>query len=607
MEEHEKKYLEEENTGYDKKNNRVKYDYVNHSERATKKYHRISDGITTDFMNVVLEYFDGRCALTGEKFVKFDKKIVVEIEDGDEEEKVKLKLKSNLSSEHVIPLCRGGDDILPNLVPSVIQYNTQKNGYYPLDYLKQAKNTENNPIYSPYRLLKLINYMMKSNTTEARECVKEYASAKTNYTGSEIKKVQNQNIKKFKKIILTPNEIDKYLKEIEEKESDKLFSNVETGLDESKKKLKNLPSFGKENYTRDTEGKYKITEYKLHMMDIFLHDSIKILEAEKEIANAEIEREDGTKTTVQEQLHQIYEKNVKGNIAFEIKIRDEILKQLKELGIEENQYTVANELLQNIDILELVNKEQDEEEIRKIINEEVKTRFVSLKKRIGEEQLTKIISYIPNILYEDAVINRVELWNKYRRGKIEDLKENGITQTDDLIDILIILKQYGVNIREIKRRDTIESLLIKQEIKEERQKEIIEKIKDITNNLNIGTTLINQKREKNEEKFKKGLIKLISEETGEKIFTDEEIQFLTENQKSNDQTRDFIDTLIILKKYGVDIRNIQQKDTIEDILKSQGIEGERKKEIIEKIKEITNNLSMGNTLNTQKGKNNIEN
>ena len=176
---------------------------------------------------------------------------------------------------------------------------------------------------------------MKSSTKEARECVRK------------------KDVRKYKKIVLKPNAIDNYLKEIEEKESEKLFTDEETGLDESNKKLKNLPLFKKENYTRDIEGKNKITEHKIHMMDIFLHDSIRILEATKEIADAEIETDDGTKTTILEQLNQMYEK-VKGNTAFEIKVRDEILKQLEELGIKENKFTVANELLQNTEILDLV-------------------------------------------------------------------------------------------------------------------------------------------------------------------------------------------------------------------------------------------------------------
>lgn len=71
----------------------------------------------------------------------------------------------------------------------------------------------------------------------------------------------------------------------------------------------------------------------------------------------------------------------------------------------------------------------------------------------------------------------------------------------------------------------------RQGIEEEKQKEIIEKIKDITNKFNIGTTLMHQRGKNNIEKLKKRLNETINEETGEKIFTDEEIKFLTEEQK----------------------------------------------------------------------------
>ena len=144
-----------------------------------------------------------------------------------------------------------------------------------------------------------------------------------------------------------------------------------------------------------------------------------------------------------------------------------------------------------------------------------------------------------------------------------------------------------------------------QGIEGERQKKIIEKIKDITNTL-IGNILKTQKRENNIEKLKKGLNEAINEETGEKIFTDEEIQFFTEKQRSDDPTRDFIDTLIILKENGVDIRDIQTDDPIERIFERQGIEEEKQKEIIEKIKDITNKFNIGTTLMHQSGKNNIE-
>ena len=62
------------------------------------------------------------------------------------------------------------------------------------------------------------------------------------------------------------------------------------------------------------------------------------------------------------------------------------------------------------------------------------------------------------------------------------------------------------------------------EIDEEKQKEIIEKIKDITDKFNIGRTLATQKNKENIDNLKKAL----NEETIKNYFTDEEIQFLTQ-------------------------------------------------------------------------------
>ena len=177
---------EEFETSYDKKNNRVKFKVVLHESRA-EKFGRITDGSTAKFLNIALEYFEYRCALSGERFVKFDKK-------------VRKGIATNLSAEHMVPLCIGGDDIVPNLLPTVLQYNMQKNGYYPIDFWKQAKDVKENTIYSPYRLLKVINYMRKTATEEARESVRE------------------GKVKKFKKIGAQGRCAPIYNKGIEEQE-----------------------------------------------------------------------------------------------------------------------------------------------------------------------------------------------------------------------------------------------------------------------------------------------------------------------------------------------------------------------------------------------------
>ena len=109
-----------EKVNIDKKSGNLKFTKVNHSKRA-EKFGRISDGDTTAYLNIALEYFEHRCALSGEKFESFGN-----VKDS--------KAKSNLSAEHVVALCQGGDDVYPNLVPTVLQYNISKNGYYLLDW-----------------------------------------------------------------------------------------------------------------------------------------------------------------------------------------------------------------------------------------------------------------------------------------------------------------------------------------------------------------------------------------------------------------------------------------------------------------------------------------
>ena len=93
-------------------------------------------------------------------------------------------------------MCQGGDDIFPNLVPSVLQYNISKNGYNLLDWWGKQKDIEGKNLYSPYRLLKLANYMMKSIDARSKDL----------------------NIKQYEKAILTPNEIDEFLKIIEQQD-----------------------------------------------------------------------------------------------------------------------------------------------------------------------------------------------------------------------------------------------------------------------------------------------------------------------------------------------------------------------------------------------------
>ena len=231
-------------------NGKVKFANVDHSSRADKMgrisdtQRKISDTQKgrniTKYCNVALEYFGYRCALSGERFVSFDEKI-----EGK---------KSNLSAEHVIALAIGGNDIVPNLAPTVWEYNRIKNGYYILDYWDKQKDIEGKSLYTPYRLLKLVNYMMKS--IEARDL---------------------KTIKEYKKAIMTPNEIDEFLAEIErqdELESDNSKKRIHsdtitaTTVDEDNKKI--LTEVPQVEGNIPTLGEQQEKHREIKMMDIFL-------------------------------------------------------------------------------------------------------------------------------------------------------------------------------------------------------------------------------------------------------------------------------------------------------------------------------------------------
>ena len=307
--------IEEKETSTTKdKTGHIKFKKVYHQERA-KKLGRISDGNTSAYLNIALEYFNYRCALSGEKFESF------------EDEKVENSFaKNNLSAEHIVPLCQGGDDVFPNLVPSVLQYNISKNGYNLLDWWTKQKDIEGKELYSPYRLLKLINYMMKSIDSRNKELT----------------------IKQYEKAVLAPNEIDIFLNRIEKQDElqednskRKILSDTITTTEitnDGKKILQTIPGVDG-NIPKQTEQQNEKND-DICAIDIFLSDAINMLNSDKEFI-----KNDNYKQIIST-LNKLY-KDVVGVIPFEVEIKNKILNNLEQFGIKENKYTVANELLHN--------------------------------------------------------------------------------------------------------------------------------------------------------------------------------------------------------------------------------------------------------------------
>ena len=372
------------------KKGHVIFEKVNHSDRAAK-FKVLSDGEVAEYLNVALEYFNNRCALSGERFEKFKGKI-------------DRKIGTNLSAEHVVALCQGGHDIVPNLVPSVLQYNISKNGYYLLEWWEKQKDINGKPIYSPYRLLKLVNFMIKS--IDAREFS------------------QGKDIKNYKKAIMTPNEIDEFLEQIEvedELEIDnskkKIFSETITAttLDENNKKiLTQIPTIEGNMPSHSTQVKEREQIDERVMMDIFLTDAVKVLK--QQLPNeAELHSKLNEKVA-----------NVVGEIPFEVNVRNIILQKLEKFRIEENKYSVANSIANSIKIYRFSERyEKIENKIEEHLN-----KYFRMLEEIGlsRQQIAIIISNDPGIIDNSEQLkvlsNRIKWYSEYKGIDAKEINVN---------------------------------------------------------------------------------------------------------------------------------------------------------------------------------------
>ena len=528
--------IEEKETSTTKdKTGHIKFKNVNHQERA-EKFGRVSDGDTTEYLNIALKYFNYRCALSGEIFESFGKVN-------------NTKAKSNLSAEHIVPLCQGGDDIAPNLVPSVLQYNISKNGYNLLDWWKKQKDNSGKELYSPYRLLKIVNFMMKS--IEARK--------------------QGLNIKQYEKVILIPNEIDKILKEIEkqdkeiqENEKRKLISDTKTTtqIDEDGKKILQIIPELEGNIPKQSEQQQKERYEEIRMMDIFLTDAIITLKENKELEQYD---------TITKQLDEMY-KNVVGAIPFEVEVRNKILSILEDFGIEENKCTVANELLRNTNILkELKSKGNNESSINDIDNY-LNEQIGSLRTILTEEQIQIGISNIPEILYNKETRNKIEFYITKRPNHLDEYLKGNNFVVDEFIDTIIKLQEIKVDTTKLVSRDTIKSLAEKSGITE---KQLIEVGLNPEDNIGVSKTGIVQAHNGN------GTYKPPTQEQLE------ELKILGISLEEKDIVQEFIDTINTLQEIKVDTTKLVSRDTIKSLAEKSGI---TEKQLIEAGLKPENNI-----------------
>lgn len=126
--------------------------------------------LTLDQFETAYDYFDGKCAYSGQEFLP----------------------NSDVSIEHIIPIISGGHSMAFNCIPVNGKYNSSKSGYHLLDWWKCQTDSFGNTVYNPYRLLKILNYMIKSLEAIEKENFREYV-----LMDNEVDKFLNENTNKI--------------------------------------------------------------------------------------------------------------------------------------------------------------------------------------------------------------------------------------------------------------------------------------------------------------------------------------------------------------------------------------------------------------------------
>lgn len=485
------------------KNEKGKY-FLSYKGRAVK-YGRLSDEKIGEYFKYTLEYFDYRCAFSGEQFVEYDEEPIA-------------KYKSNQSVDHIVALATGGHDIYPNIVPCVLQYNLNKNKKYLLDFLFTQRNLNGEVLYSPYRMVKLANYIIKS--LEARNAgmmPEEYAEH-----------------------LLSEDFISVYLKNIEKED-------VETGLHHNTKiyssDITTTSDLTKESRLESING------IKINIkMDMLIGDILSLLKADSRI-NQEVV------SNLEERSKSIF-----NTFEREMYIRGKVLESLNKLNIL-NKYTVAFFLTQKL-------KHFHKGEINNDLVEQYIKDKLELLSNIGIKNVKRFIENTPDVLTNDRVIRRLNIIKLLRPYYIEKVEK--IDTIDDFVDVLLLLKKHDINIRNIPKKGNIENFLRQSGIRdEEKVRKIMSEVKLITGkeNYNIGTTF-DHIQQRNKEEFMDRMLQA-KDENGTELISNEEMEFLAWGKSSVDA---LIGVLILLKKNGISLTDrIRKDDTISSILKKDNV------------------------------------
>jgi len=413
---------------------------VENNNRRAEKAGAIAN-LTVEQFETAYIYFGGKCAYSGQK----------------------LTPGSFISIEHIIPVVSGGHSMAFNCIPVNGKYNSSKSGYHLLDWWKCQTDGMGHSIYSPYRLLKILNYMLKCLESINKEDGSTY--------------------------VLTDNEIDVFLAE-----------HLEEGLSQIDKsdfrRISQLEIFAKMDmlsiedfYSMYSElDKLKINaaiffeEAIYELRGAIPEDIIRILEGKiKDLPNIYIDDKKVFKSDMDE---------------IDINIRKEVLEWATLEGIE-NKYGIIGYM-----DFEVLKRETN-------ITEFLNRKKESILKALGAtpSDFNNIVNKIPNILTDLNVEKRIEdlsktfnISRKIRNGKSSELLKV-VTKKPDLIlsgENMEILLKYASELH-------IDKRLLKKGIP----------IATIIDNIETGLELVDKAELGVDDKLKKRIFdKLINNTTG---------------------------------------------------------------------------------------------
>ncbi len=416
------------------------------NKRATKS--GAIANLTVEEFETAYIYFGGKCVYSGQDFTN----------------------ESGVSIEHIIPILSGGHSMAFNCIPVSRKYNSSKSGYHLLDWWKYQTDEFGNSVYDPLRLLKLLNYMIKS--------------------------LESIGIEEPIIHVLEDNEIDQFLRENKSKKQKKSRdASIKGGF----RKLNQLEVLRKMDMVsmEDLYSVYSELDNLMLNTAIFFEETIHELEGTipKEILD-----------DVQNRIKNLPDIYIDGKKVFkkemnpeDIKIRQQALYWIEKEKLE-NKYGIIGYM--NFEVL------KQQKDICDFLNR----RKQRILQKMGAKQsdFNNVVNKIPNILTDLGIENR-----------ISDLASGFKLSTESVNGSSSELCSYVLNKPDLLIAGENMSILLKYVQRLNVDKRLLKKgvpINMIVDNIEMAEELLNMAELNADEKTKKRILdKFINSMTGNSL------------------------------------------------------------------------------------------